>query len=153
MDIAVIAARERRQAIADLLAEEGRMSVAELVARFGVTDVSIRRDLTILEDAGLLRRVHGGAVATAQNRRDGAFATKSRENRELKARIGAAAAALIRQDHVVIFDSGSTVAQVAIHTPRALRRGSAITVVTNSLPVVEEISGWDGPHLVVLGGL
>jgi DeoR/GlpR family transcriptional regulator of sugar metabolism len=153
IDISVIAARERRQAIADLLEEEGRVSVADLVTRFGVTDVSIRRDLTILEDSGLIRRVHGGAVATAQNRRDGAFAAKARENRELKVRIGAAAAALLRQDHVVVFDSGSTVAQVAIHTPRALRRGSSITVVTNSLPVVEEISGWDGPHLVVLGGL
>jgi len=153
VDIGTIAARERRQVITDLLEQEGRVSVADLVARFGVTDVSIRRDLTILEDAGRLRRVHGGAVATAQNRLDGGYATKARENRELKVRIGAAAAALIRQDHVVVFDSGSTVAQVAIHTPRALRRGSAITVVTNSLPVVEEISGWDGPHLVVLGGL
>ena len=153
IDVAVIAARERRQAIADLLEEDGRVSVAELVVRFGVTDVSIRRDLTILEDSGLVRRVHGGAVVTARNRRDGAYATKARENRELKARIGAAAAALIHQDHVVVFDSGSTVAQVATHMPRALRRGSAITIVTNSLPVVEEISGWDGPHLVVLGGL
>ncbi len=149
----VIAARERRQVIARLLDEEGRVSVAELALRFGVTDVSIRRDLMILEDAGRLRRVHGGAVTTSRNRRDGAYATKARENRDLKTRIGLAAAALIRPEDVVVFDSGSTVAQVAVHTPAALRRGSAITVVTNSLPVIEEISGWDGPHLIVLGGL
>jgi DeoR/GlpR family transcriptional regulator of sugar metabolism len=153
VEIGVVAARERRQVIAELLDEEGRVSVAELAERFGVTDVSIRRDLVILEDAGQLRRVHGGAVAPARNRRDGPFATKARENRDLKVRIGAAAASLIRPDDVVVFDSGSTVAQVAVHTPAALRRGSAITVVTNSLPVVEEISGWDGPHLIVLGGL
>lgn len=153
VDIGIMAARDRRQVITDLLEEEGRVSVTELAQRFGVTNVSIRRDLLILEDAGQLRRVHGGAVVHARSRRDGVFATKARENRELKVRIGAAAASLVRQDDVVVFDSGSTVAQVAIHTPPALRRGSAITVVTNSLPVIEEISGWDGPHLVVLGGL
>jgi DeoR/GlpR family transcriptional regulator of sugar metabolism len=152
-EIGVIAARERRQLIARLLEEEGRVSVAELALRFGVTDVSIRRDLVLLEDAGQLRRVHGGAVATSRNRRDGAFATKARENRDLKARIGAAAAALIRPDDVVLLDSGSTVAQVAVHVPAALRRSGALTIVTNSLPVVEEIAEWDAPHLVVLGGL
>jgi DeoR/GlpR family transcriptional regulator of sugar metabolism len=153
VEIGAVAARERRQAITEMLEEDGRVSVADLAERFGVTDVSIRRDLVILEDAGQLRRVHGGAVVAARHRRDGAYASKARENRDLKVRIGAAAAALIRQDDVVVFDSGSTVAQVAVHAPASLRRGSAITVVTNSLPVVEEISGWDGPHLIVLGGL
>jgi len=153
IEIGVIAARERRQVIAQLLEDEGRVSVAGLSERFGVTDVSIRRDLVILEDAGRLRRVHGGAVATARNRHDSAYSTKARENRDLKTRIGTAAAALIRAEDVVVFDSGSTVALVAAHVPAAMRRQSAITVVTNSLPVVDEIAGWDSPHLIVLGGL
>jgi DeoR/GlpR family transcriptional regulator of sugar metabolism len=146
-------ARERRQLIADLLELEGRVSVAELAVRFGVTDVSIRRDLIILEDEGELRRIHGGAVPVGRNWHDRAYAVKARENHELKARIGGIAATLIAAGDVVVFDSGSTVAQVATAVSPALQRGNAITVVTNSLPVIREISGWDGPHLVCLGGL
>lgn len=146
-------ARERRDLIARLLDDGERITVAELARRFGVTDVSIRRDLTILEDAGVVRRVHGGAVAPSVVRGQGAYAHKVREHRDKKARIGAAAARLIHPGDVIVFDSGSTVAQVAAHVPAPLRRGNAITVVTNSLPVIREMSGWDGPHLICLGGL
>jgi DeoR/GlpR family transcriptional regulator of sugar metabolism len=148
-----VSARERRHQIALLLEEEGRVSVADLSLRFGVTDVSIRRDLMILEDAGELRRIHGGALSASRGRRDGTYALKARENRELKARIGALAASLVQPGDVVVFDSGTTVAQVATHIAPALQRGSSITAVTNSLPVIRELSGWDGPHLVCLGGL
>ncbi len=54
---------------------------------------------------------------------------------------------------VVVFDSGSTVAQVAAHISRPLRRSNALTVVTNSLPVLDEVGRWESPHLVCLGGL
>ncbi len=146
-------ANERRERIAAMLDSVDRVAVADLVEQFGVTDVSIRRDLTVLEDAGRLRRVHGGAVAAARGRRASSYAARARENREAKARIGAAAAMLIRPGDVVVFDSGSTVAQVAAHVPGPLRRSSAITVVTNSLQVIDEVSGWDGPHMICLGGL
>jgi DeoR/GlpR family transcriptional regulator of sugar metabolism len=152
-DVPDFTARDRRDVIAQLLESRERVSVAELAVRFGVTDVSIRRDLVLLEDAGRLRRIHGGAVAKSAGRGPGAYALKARENRGQKARIGAAAAALIRGGDVVAFDSGSTVAQVAAHVPAPLRRGSAITVVTNSLPVIREIATWDSPHLICLGGL
>lgn len=152
-DVAGTNARQRRDLIAGLLEDEGRVFVSELSERFRVTDVSIRRDLVVLEEAGRLRRVHGGAVAASRSWGRNAYALKARENRERKSRIGAAAAALIHPGDVVAFDSGSTVAHVAVHVPGPLRRGSAITAVTNSLPVVDEIAGWDSPHLVCLGGL
>lgn len=147
------AALERRRQIATLLEVVPRISVAELADRFEVTDVSIRRDLTVLEDEGLLRRVHGGAVgATREHGRD-AYAVRARANREEKRRIGAAAAALVVEGDVIAFDSGSTVAQVAAHIARPLRRPNAITVVTHSLPVLDEVGRWESPHLVCLGGL
>ncbi len=146
-------ARERRDEIARLVEESDRVSVADLTARFGVTDASIRRDLMILEDAGRLRRVHGGAVPRWGARTHGVYATKVREHREQKARIGAAASALIRTGDVVLFDSGTTVAQVAAQIPAGLRMASSITAVTYSLPVIEEVGAWDNPHLVCLGGL
>jgi DeoR/GlpR family transcriptional regulator of sugar metabolism len=148
-----LSAQERRALIAQLIADTGRLAVGDLAERFGLTDVSIRRDLGILEEQGRLRRVHGGAVAVTAVRLAGTYATKARESREQKSRIGALAAGLIQRGDIVVFDSGSTVAQVASHVPAPLRRANAITAVTNSLPVIEELSGWEAPHLICLGGL
>jgi DeoR/GlpR family transcriptional regulator of sugar metabolism len=150
---ATLSVLERRDQIANLVEVVPRVSVAELAAQFGVTDVSIRRDLTILEEQGFLRRVHGGAVAATREHGRNAYALRARAAREEKKRIGAAAAALVSLGHVVAFDSGSTVAQVAAHISRPLRRSNAITVVTNSLPVLDEVGRWESPHLVCLGGL
>ncbi len=143
--------RDRRDAIERLIATDQRVSVADLTSRFGVTDVSIRRDLAALEEEGRLHRIHGGAVAPSSNH--GAYARKLQEHREAKLRIGNAAAALVDRGDVVFFDSGTTVAAVAARIPAALRSGSAITAVTHSLPVIEEIGAWPSPNLVCLGGL
>jgi DeoR/GlpR family transcriptional regulator of sugar metabolism len=148
-----LTARERRERIARLVDDDQRVSVADLAGRFRVTDASIRRDLMILEGAGRLRRVHGGAVGHAAMQTKGVYAMKLRARREEKVRIAAAAARLLRPRDVVLFDSGTTVAQVAAQMPHALRAASAITAVTYSLPVIEEIGGWEAPHLVCLGGL
>jgi DeoR/GlpR family transcriptional regulator of sugar metabolism len=146
-------ATERREEIALRLENVDRVSVSRLAEEFGVTDVSIRRDLSLLEEAGRLRRVHGGAVPASRRHARGAFAARVKEHREAKARIGALAATLIQAGDIVVFDSGSTVAQVAAHVPGSLRRPNAITVVTNSLSVVDEVGSWDSPHLICLGGL
>jgi DeoR/GlpR family transcriptional regulator of sugar metabolism len=148
-----LGARERRDRIASLVDEHERVSVADLTSRFQVTDASIRRDLIILEDEGRLRRVHGGAVGGAASRPLSAYAAKARDHRAQKARIGAAAAARIAPGDVVFLDSGTTVAAIAARIPGPLRRPSVITVVTHSVPVVEEIGGWESPHLICLGGL
>ena len=153
LDSTGLAAHERRERIARLVDEGQRISVADLTSRFGVTDASIRRDLILLEGAGRLRRVHGGAVSHAAKLAGGAYATKLRLRRDEKARIGAAAARLVQPGTVVLFDSGTTVAQVAAQMPHSLRGPNAITVVTYSLPVIDEIGGWEAPHLVVVGGL
>jgi DeoR/GlpR family transcriptional regulator of sugar metabolism len=152
-DPAGISAQERRERIARLVDEDQRVSVSDLTDRFGVTDASIRRDLILLEDAGRVRRVHGGAVSPGARLAAGVFATKMRNRRDEKVRIGAAAARLIRHGEVVVFDSGTTVAQVASQMPTSLRVSSAVTAVTYSLPVIDEIGGWEAPHLVCIGGL
>jgi len=153
LDPSALTAHERREQIARLVDDGQRVSVADLTVRFGVTDASIRRDLILLEGAGRLRRVHGGAVSLAARMAGGAYVNKLRVHRDEKARIAAAAARLLSPGEIVLFDSGSTVAQVAAQMPSNLRAPSAITVVTYSLPVVDEIGGWDAPHLVVVGGL
>jgi DeoR/GlpR family transcriptional regulator of sugar metabolism len=146
-------ASERRELIARLLVDSGRISVVELATRFGVTDVSIRRDLSLLEENGQLRRVYGGAVTAARGRSDFGYRMRLREHRDAKERIGSVAAGMISAGDVVVLDSGTTVAQVAVHVPVALRRPSAITVITNSMPTIDEVGAWDNPHLICLGGL
>jgi DeoR/GlpR family transcriptional regulator of sugar metabolism len=150
---ASVSGLERREQIASLMDVVARVSVADLAEQFGVTDVSIRRDLTILEEEGFLRRVHGGAVAATREHGRNAYALRAKTARDEKKRIGAAAAALVNAGDVVVFDSGSTVAQVAAHISRPLRRSNALTVVTNSLPVLDEVGRWESPHLICLGGL
>jgi DeoR/GlpR family transcriptional regulator of sugar metabolism len=148
-----LSAHERREQIVELVEELQRVGVADLTARYGVTDASIRRDLILLEGAGRLRRVHGGAVSSSAKLAAGTYATKGRLHREEKARIASAAARLIAPGEVVLFDSGTTVAQVAAQMPAALRAPNAITAVTYSLPVIDELGSWESPHLVVVGGL
>ncbi len=148
-----MSAHERRERIVRLVDKDQRVSVADLTGRFGVTDASIRRDLIILEGAGRLRRVHGGAVSHAARITGGVYATKLRLRRDEKARIGAAAASLLHLGDVVLFDSGTTVARVAALVPSSLRGAAGITAVTWSLPVIDEIGGWESPHLVCVGGL
>lgn len=148
-----LSAHERRERIARLVEQDQRVSVSELTLRFGVTDASIRRDLILLEGAGRLRRVHGGAVSHAAKLAAGPFSSKLRLHREEKMRIASTAARLVQPGEVVLFDSGTTVAQVAAQMPAALRAPRAITAVTYSLPVIDEIGTWEAPHLVVVGGL
>ncbi|MBF6605108.1 MAG: DeoR/GlpR transcriptional regulator [Chloroflexi bacterium] len=147
------AARERRARIAELVAESEEVEVSALARRFGVTDVSIRRDLLLLQGQGRVKRIHGGAIAPHLALRHGVFGTKIREHRDEKRRIAVAAAELIHPGEVVLFDSGTTVAQVPAQVAPALRSGSSITAVTHSLRVIQEIGSWEGPHLIALGGL
>lgn len=146
-------ARERRARIVELVELEKIVEVSTLAALFGITDTSIRRDLRLIEEQGHLKRVHGGAVAGPRSLRLGAYAAKAREHLDEKRRIATAAAALVAPGNVVLFDSGTTVAQAAAQIAQGLRVANAITAVTHSLPVMDEIASWPGPHLVCLGGL
>jgi len=142
-------ARARRDSITRLLEDGGRVSVSALTAQFGVTQTSIRHDLTLLEEVGKLRRVHGGAISTRKLIPPTAAMERARENLAEKRRIGRLAATLVRTGDVILFDSGSTVLQVATNIPAPQRT----TVVTHSLQVMEEVGAWDHSHLICLGGL
>lgn len=137
----------RREAICELLESGGRLGVEELARRFGVSTVTIRRDLRLLETAGRLIRTRGGAAS--MRGRDFSFAEKLAQARPQKEAIGRAAAGLVKPGESVILDSGST----AYLAARFLRAASGVTVVTNSLPAVIELFGADGVEVLVLGGV
>ena len=146
-------AHQRRLKIARQVQDSGSVRVAELMRSFHVTDTSIRRDLEILESQGRLRRIHGGAVASAHTLAPQSFQAKAREHPIEKTRIGAAAAARVRPGESILFDSGTTVLEVALHLPKNLNGSTPLTVVTNSLPVITELQNWTSININLLGGI
>jgi DeoR family transcriptional regulator, aga operon transcriptional repressor len=142
--------RQRRQAILETLSESQEMSVTELSRRFGISEVSIRRDLEYLEQTGLLQRKHGRARMT-QHR--SIFEARLYQNVEVKRAIGAAAAQLIQAGDIVVLDSGTTVLEIARHIPAALLEEGDLTVITRSLTIASEFRLRRQVRLLVLGGM
>ncbi len=149
----MLGTRERRAKIVELVTQSEQIDVADLARQFRVSDTSIRRDLTVLENQGRLRRVHGGAVATHVAGRDTIVAVKQREHPEAKRAIADAAMNLIHPGNVVLFDSGTTVAQVPARLTAPLRAAGAVTAVTHSLLVIEHLASREAGDLIGLGGL
>jgi DeoR/GlpR family transcriptional regulator of sugar metabolism len=145
-------AAERRELIAQQLSRELVVRVAELSRCFGVSEVSIRRDLEHLEHRGLLDRVHGGAVAVLVGAA-GELASAPASHPDEKRRIGRAAAALVRPGDRVLFDSGTTVLEVARSLSNDLMSTGNLTAITCSLPIVQELGHRLGVHLLLLGGI
>ena len=146
-------AGKRRELIVQEVSDSQIVRVSDLSERFSISEVSIRRDLERLEHQGLLKRVHGGAVAVPHTTLGFSHSTKMQRNIEEKERIGRAAAGLIQDGERVLFDSGTTVAQVAHHIPGDLLNGGNLTAITASLPIVRELGSWKGVHLILLGGI
>jgi DeoR/GlpR family transcriptional regulator of sugar metabolism len=149
-------AEQRRRSIMDELAQHQALSVSDLSERFGVSEVSIRRDLSRLERRGQLRRFHGGALAATDLSPAAMPAPCSHptlKTTAAKERIGQAAAALVQPGDRLIFDSGTTVLEVARNLPRNLREGGNLTAITGSLPIVSELGPLKDIHLILLGGI
>lgn len=140
---------ERRRRIRELLREEGRVTVDALAARFGISLVTIRADLSILESAGALTRTHGGALSVPDA--DQSLDVKQLQHRAEKQRIAAAAADLIRDGETLILDSGTTTAQLARRI-RTLELKS-INVITNALNIAALLIDVPSVRLIVPGGI
>ena len=141
---------ERQHAIATLVAERGRLAVTAVAEQFGVTTETVRRDLALLERAGMLRRVHGGAVpAGALTLVETGLGERHGTRTEAKRAIAAAALDLLPgRDGSVILDGGSTTSALADVLPPDRR----LYVATNSVPIAARLSAAPGITLHVLGG-
>jgi DeoR/GlpR family transcriptional regulator of sugar metabolism len=135
---------QRRQRILQAV-RTGTAHVSDLARAFDVSEMTVRRDLRALQDAGQLERVHGGAVHTVPER---PFAEIALEGQEAKDHIGRAAAALVQDGQTVMLDIGTTALQVARHL-----RGRDITLITTNLAVLDELCADDAVELVLPGGL
>lgn len=148
-----LSAYERRSQIAQMVMEQGKVLVCDLVELFRVTETSIRRDLTLLEESKRLQRIHGGAIPIPGNFRTDSFAEKKNLHINSKERIGKVAAETVKQGDIILLDSGTTTLQVIRNMPTALRINNLVTLVTNSMPVAHEVLAWPSPNLTILGGI
>ena len=110
---------ERRRHILEILNREGRVMVGDLARQFRTSQVTIRKDLDVLQAEGRIYRSHGGALPARASSAldDPTLREKEKLHRKEKLRIAAAAAAMVREGQVVILDSGTTNTAIA----RALR--------------------------------
>lgn len=139
---------QRRQLIADRLRETGSVSVAAVEAEFGVSPMTARRDLQLLEREGHARRTHGGAVLPGLARDEDEFQSRLAEAAEVKARLGRAAAERVEDGETVFVDCSST----AFYAVRALLDADTrATVLTPSVAVMDLIARSDAPQLELLG--
>ena len=140
---------ERQKQILSLLSQQGRLSVAEIVTQFSISEATARRDLETLSSQGKAQRVHGGVIAMEQAPPELPILEREEEQADEKARIGRAAARLVGNDETVFLGSGTTVVEIA----RNLRDRKNLTVITNSLPVLNILAGNKDTTVVSLGGM
>lgn len=139
---------ERHQVILNKLAESGHVNVQDLSIQMKVSDVTIRKDLKLLEDKNLLFRTHGGASQTNPYTNDKPVAEKERLNAEEKRSIAKTAAAMIGHNDSIIIGSGTSMLALA----RAIHPEGHLTVITSALNVALELSHHLNVEILQLGG-
>ena len=148
----MLLASQRQTAILEMVRRHGGVRVSQLVQEFGVSDMTIRRDLESLAERGLVDKVHGGAtVASPGSTEEPGFDVKSMRQRTEKAAIAERAAAMVEAGMAVALSAGTTTAVLAGH----LVSVPGLTVVTNSIPVADTLhhGGGPGQTVVLTGGV
>jgi DeoR family transcriptional regulator of aga operon len=139
---------ERRRSILEVLNHDGRVLVGALAKRFRTSQVTIRKDLDILQSRGRIHRTHGGALPSRPSAlEDPTLREKEKLHRKEKLQIAAAAACMVREGQVVILDSGTTTTAIA----RALRDFENLTIITNAVNIAAELSG-SSLEVILTGG-
>ncbi len=143
-------ADQRQQLILDEVGRAGSVSVAELSGRFGVSEMTIRRDLESLSARKLLKKVHGGAVRMPKTAAEPHFAQKRRLNLPEKKAVAREAAGFVEDGHTVALSAGTTTWHVAAALRREVGELTFITNSTNIALTLQE-NGWE--EIVLSGGV
>jgi DeoR family transcriptional regulator, aga operon transcriptional repressor len=148
-NLTAISGIDRQQQILLLLQQQQRVSVQALCDQFRISEATARRDLDTLATQGKVERVHGGAILITRAPPELPILERQGEQADEKQHIGRAAAALVQDNETVFLGSGSTVLEVA----RALHERRGLTVITNSLPIINLLTHETDLTLVSLGGM
>jgi len=143
-------AKERRALILRLLEQKDEVLVSDLSRDTGISEVTIRKDLTILQNRHLLLRTRGGAMRKPVDNpnEESTIAKKRMFNFREKERIGAEAAKLIKDGDFIMLDSGTTTMEVARH----LGQFHHLRIVTNAMDIASELMNYKRFDVVLLGG-
>ena len=144
---------ERKTEILRQLLKDGQVTVEQLAERFETSVATIRRELSYLDDAGLLRRTHGGAIQVEPMLyepfgRLSSFAAQAEVQAAEKRRIGLAAAETIKNGEIVALGAGTTTTQVG----RSIHHRKGVTVVTNAINIAMELSHRVDLKIIMTGG-
>jgi DeoR/GlpR family transcriptional regulator of sugar metabolism len=137
---------ERQKYIRETLAQTGRVLAIDLCAKFDVSIHTIRRDLVDLAEAGVCKRVYGGAIALAPN--VGTLHNRAVQHSDRKDALARAAVKLLSAGQCIFIDAGSTNLAIA----KAIGTGIRLTVVTNSPTVADALLSNLSVNIIVLGG-
>lgn len=140
---------ERRQAIMDLLVAARAVDLDDLAERFAVSKMTIHRDLDDLEQAGLLRKVRGGATIEAGTQFESDFRIRALQDSDAKARMARAALDLVEPGMTVMVNDGSMAALLGA----SLAEKAPLTVITNNAAVIEPLKDMARITLIALGGI
>lgn len=141
------AARQTR--IRERFAERPGVSISALAREFGVSEMTIRRDLAALEDKAHIQRTHGGAMLTERMMLEFDYRDRRATNRAEKRAIATAARKLVRPGQRLLLDTGTTTLEFAA----LLKDGEDLTVITPSLAVASELQHARGVEVILLGGV
>ena len=141
-------AAERRNEILAVLKDEGKVIVADLSRKYNVTEETIRRDLEKLENDGYAERTYGGAVVKGSEKDELPFLVRKRENAEAKKSIATSLCDLIHDGDRIMLDASTT----ALFVAKQIKEKKNITVITNSLEIMLELSDVQGWKVLSTGG-
>ena len=139
----------RQTKIRERFAARPGVSISELARQFGVSEMTIRRDLAALEGKAHIHRTHGGAVLTERMMLEFDYRDRRETNRAAKVAVAAAARQLVQPGQRLILDTGTTTLELAA----LLQDGKDLTVITPSLAVASELQHAAGVEVILLGGI
>jgi DeoR/GlpR family transcriptional regulator of sugar metabolism len=139
---------ERRDRIYALIAKNKRVTLTELAQENSIGPATIRRDLIALEQKGLVKRTHGGAILADRTLEEIGFKIREHSNIPIKETIARMAANFVSNGEALFLDGGTTTQLVS----RALKTKSNLVIVTNSPLVASEIAGTNGNVVLMTGG-
>ncbi|WP_226584079.1 DeoR/GlpR family DNA-binding transcription regulator [Halobacillus litoralis] len=138
--------QERQQRIVDILNEEHKVIASDLSKRLSVSEDTIRRDLKELDNQGIIKRVHSGALRAGPPVED--FSTRQGMDNENKSNLATKALNLIKDGMVVLIDGGTTNLQLVHQLPLSLK----CTVITNSPPIAMALTNHEDVEVIMIGG-
>lgn len=144
-----LTAIERQESIVRMIEKHHRVSVEQVCEELSVSLATVRRDLEVLAEQRKIQRVHGGAIALRQAPPEAPALQRLDDQLEDKQRIGQRAAQLVNDGETIFLGSGTTVQEIARH----LVDRQNLTVITNSLLVMNTLAECASITLVVLGGM